>query len=137
MSRRLLPLTTVLTPTQEGEQRARNHRARLRASTCTHWFTWRHLRCKLDETCNFLSLGWTLLQLRVIAARDTPCPITTTGFLAHQIDAEALAAAGGAVAFMSAWMDREAESKAYTAAMLRWRQGDLFDHAGLEESPAR
>ncbi len=121
--------TTSLRPAQRGLEQFNRHR---RDRTTTHWFTWRHLRCKLQETAHYLSHGWTMLQLEVIASRDTPCPVTTTGYLAHFLDADELRAAGGATAFMTAWMDREADSKAYKALEFRWRQGDLFDHAGIE-----
>jgi hypothetical protein len=40
----------------------------------THWFTWRHLRCKAEEIQ--YPQGWTVLRLDIIAARDTPDPLT-------------------------------------------------------------
>jgi len=116
--------STSLRPAQRGLRGFNRHRE---ARTVTHWFTWRHLRCKVVETRHYLSHGWTMLQLEVVAARDTPCPITATGYLAHFIDEDELAAAGGAVAFLSAWLDRAAATKAYQTAEFRWRQGDLFD----------
>lgn len=98
----------------------------------THWFTWRHVRCKVTETSDYLSNGWTMLELTVIAARDTPVPITETGFLAHGIDTDELKAAGGTVAFFASWMDREAKSKRYQEADYLWRQGDLLDALVLD-----
>ncbi len=92
----------------------------------THWFTWRHVRCKIVETPNSFA-GQTHLELHAIAARDVPLPITQTGYRSHFMDAHALAAAGSAVAFFTAWMNEEAKSKAYQNAEFRWRQGDLFD----------
>ncbi|MGE0701167.1 MAG: hypothetical protein AB7O57_18880 [Hyphomicrobiaceae bacterium] len=130
--------STVLRPAERGLERFNKHR---QERTVVHWFTWRHLRCKLQETRHYISHGWTMLQLEVIASRDTPCPVTTTGYLAHFLDAAELARAGGAIAFMRTWMDREASAKAYQAIEFRWRQGDLFDHAALredaEEEPGR
>ena len=73
------------------------------------------------------------MQLHVIAARDTPCPITTTGYLAHQIGAEELADAGGAVAFFTTWMNREAATKRYQLMEFRWRQGDMIDQLALTD----
>jgi len=116
--------TTSLRPAQRGLENFNQHR---QDRTVTHWFTWRHLRCKVQETHHYLSHGWTMLQLEVIAARDTPCPITTTGYLAHFLDEAKLAQAGGPVALMTTWMDREATTKVYQGAEFRWRQGDLFD----------
>ena len=89
--------TTFLTPRQRG------HRDRLHGvpEARTHWFTWRHIRFKLTETPNPSFNGWLVLRLDAIASRDTPVPVTPTGFLMHAMDAEALADAGGAVAFIT------------------------------------
>lgn len=115
--------TTVLRPAERGLDRFNQHR---QARTFTHWFSWRHLRCKVEVTDHYLRHGWAMLQLRVIAARETPCPITATGYLAHFLDADDLACAGGAVQFLTAWMDREAATRRYQDMEFRWRQGDLF-----------
>ena len=97
-----------------------------RASTAlTHWFTWRHVRCKVIETPNSFA-GLTHLELHAIAARDVPLPITHTGYKSHFVATQALAEAGGAVAMFTRWMDTEATSKAYRDAEFLWRQGDLF-----------
>lgn len=98
----------------------------------THWFTWRHVRCKVVETPEYV-LGQTHLELHAIAARDVPLPITHTGYRSHVIDAQVLAAAGGAITFLTAWMNKEAASKAYQTAEFRWRQGDLFDRIDGED----
>lgn len=126
--------STMLRPAARGLDRFNRHRQH---RTCIHWFTWRHLRCKLSETSHYLRHGWTMLQLEVVANRSTPCPLTRTGYLAHFIDEDELGNAGGAVPFMVAWLDREADSKAYKAAEFRWRQGDLFDHVGIADSHHR
>ena len=44
-----------------------------------------------------------------------------------------LAAAGGAVAFMTAWLNREALTKRYQKTENRWRQGDLLDRLALDK----
>ncbi len=127
---RRLTATTAIRPAQRGHESFNRQR---RERTTTHWFRWRHLTCKVQATEHYLNHGWTLLQLELIAARDTPCPITTTGYLAHGIDAGELTQAGGAVAFMTTWMDREARTKAYQAAEFCWRQGDMIDNLALDE----
>ena len=86
--------STVLRPAQRGLDRFNAHR---QERTTVHWFTWRHLRLKLEETRHYTRHGWTMLQLHVIGARDVPCPVTATGYLAHFIDEEELAMASGAV----------------------------------------
>jgi hypothetical protein len=95
----------------------------------THWFTWRHLRCKAEETQ--YPQGWTVLRLDIIANRDTPDPITKLGTLTHAVRPDELAAAGGPVAYLTGWMTRNARTGNYQKAEFLWRQGDLF---GRDES---
>ncbi len=116
--------TTALRPAQLGHHR---FEARHADRTRSYWFTWRHIRCKLSETTNWGPHGWVLLRMEVFAARDTPVPITSTGYLAHGVDGEELALAGDAVAFMTAWLDREAAKKSYQKSECASRQGDLID----------
>ena len=126
--------TTMLRPAQRGHTAYARNQAE---HTTTHWMRWRGVSLKLSEINNPRWSGWTILHLEVVAARDTPVPITNTGFLQHGIDAEELSAAGGAVAFMTAWLDREAETPRFRRAVARWKQGDLFDFALVEEEPER
>lgn len=44
-----------------------------------------------------------------------------------------LSAAGGAVAYLTAWMDREATTKRYRKMEQLWRQGDLLDRLALTD----
>lgn len=103
----------------------------------THWFTWRHVRCKLVKRPHPLGQATdTLLELHVIAARDTPVPLTATGFRAEFVSADVLRHAGGAVAYIAALKDREAKVRPYQRAEFLWRQGNLFDPLDLDdESP--
>ena len=115
--------TTALTPAERRIARTKEFKAKLATRTTSHWFTWRHVRCKITERPRYLGNNAdTLLELRIIAARDTPMPITSTGFLAHFMAADDLQAAGGPVRFFADWMDREARSKSYQRAEFLWRQ---------------
>ena len=115
--------TTALRPAQRGHIGFAHYADR----TTIHWFTWRHARLKVHETPNHLNHGWTLLRLEIVGARDTPLPITTTGYLECGVSADELAAAGGVAAYLDAWMDREATTRAYRKTEFMWRQGDLFE----------
>jgi hypothetical protein len=75
---------------------------------------------------NYISAGWSHIELRVVKPKGRPVPITNTGYLSHFLDETDLKAAGGAVAFFREWLDREADSKAYRKALARWQQLDLF-----------
>ena len=90
-------------------------------------FTWRHVRCSVRHTPDYLGPGQSHLELQVISPKGCPVPLTDAGYLSHFLPTELLDAAGGPVAFFTAWLDREATSKAYREAEYRWRQGDLFE----------
>lgn len=138
MASRSSSTTSLSAAARLGDERFRRHQQDRARRTTSHWFTWRHLRCKVDAVPDVIDAATTHLELTVIAARDVPCPITETGFLAHQIDTEELAVTGGAVAFFTDWMNREARSKHYQHAEFLWRQGDWLLSAELDdESPAR
>lgn len=96
-------------------------------------FTWRHVTLSVKHTRNYLGPGRSHLELHVIVPVDCPVPLTDTGYRSHFIDTAELVAAGGPVAFMTAWLDREATSKAYREAEARWRQGDLFPEVEPEQ----
>lgn len=89
-------------------------------------FTWRSIKMTATHTPNYLSEGWSHIELRVVSKGAPPIPITETGYRSHFLDEEDLKAAGGPAAYFLAWLDREASSKAYARAMQKWRQMDLF-----------
>lgn len=89
-------------------------------------FAWRGIEMSATHTRDWLGEGWSHLEMRVLKPKGRPVPITDTGYLSHFLDEADLKAAGGTVAFFRAWLDREAESKAYRKALARWQQLDLF-----------
>lgn len=89
-------------------------------------FAWRNTTLGVTCTPDYINNGWTHLELRVLTPKGAPLPITDTGYLSHFIDAHELMATGGAIAFFSAWLEREAKTKRWQKADFRWRQGDLF-----------
>lgn len=89
-------------------------------------FTWRGVEMTATHTPDFISAGWSHLELRVVKPKGKPVPVTTTGYLSHFLDEELLKAAGGPAAFFLAWLDRDADTKAYRIALAKWQQLDLF-----------
>ena len=89
-------------------------------------FTWRGVEMTATHEPNYISDGSSHIELRVVNPKGKPVPITDTGYLSHFLDEDELAGAGGAAAFFRAWLDREAESKAYRLALAKWQQLDLF-----------
>lgn len=92
----------------------------------TQRFTWRSTTLSVTHTPDYINAGWSHLELHVIAPKGAPIPLTATGYLSHFMDSDDLGTAGGAVAFFTAWLDREATSKRWQKMDARWRQGDLF-----------
>lgn len=96
------------------------------ARKTTERFTWRGVSMTATHTRNWLSDGWSHLELRVVKPKGIPVPITTTGYLSHFTEEDLVRTAGGPAAFFLAWLDREAGSKKYLSTLARWQQLDLF-----------
>ena len=92
----------------------------------THRLEWRGVTARVRHTPNYLSKGWSHIELIVLTPKAAPLPITQTGYLSHFLDAELLAMSGGPVRFFLDWIEREAKSKSWASAEFKWRQGDLF-----------
>lgn len=92
----------------------------------TERFTWRGIEMTATHSRDYISTGWSHLELRVVKPKGKPVPITDTGYLSHFLDEDTLAAAGGPAALFLAWIEREATSKAYAKTLARWQQLDLF-----------
>lgn len=103
-------------------------KAKKRQST-SHTVTWREFKLRIKHTPDYLEAGWSHVELQLVAPKDAPLPITTTGYRSHFLAETELIAGGGAVVLFTAWLDREAKSKAWAKAEFKWRQGDLIkDH---------
>ena len=97
-----------------------------RSKKATQRFTWRGVEMTASHEPNYMSEGWSHIELRVVRPKGKPVPITNTGYLSHFLDEDDLKAAGGPAAFFLAWLEREAGSKAYKKALAKWAQLDLF-----------
>lgn len=91
-----------------------------------HGFTWREVTCRVEHIPDWKIEGWSKLIIRVVSPRGAPLPFAEGGYFVHEIDEDELKAAGGAVAFFLAWLERDAGSIRYAEALYRWKQGDLF-----------
>lgn len=87
---------------------------------------WREISCRVRHTPNYLSKGWSHIELTVQKPKNAPLPITSTGYLSHFLDEDILKRAGGPVRFFLDWIERESHSKQWAATEFKWRQGDLF-----------
>jgi hypothetical protein len=62
------------------------------------------------------------IEIRVIAPKGAPIPVTSTGYRSHFLSAEEVRAAGDAKAYVTAWLDHEAQTKASQEVEFAWRQ---------------
>jgi hypothetical protein len=95
----------------------------------THPLTGRRARLRITVTANYLQQGSTHLEIRSLRPRNTPHPLSPTGYRSHFIDAAELRATGGPVRFVRAWIEREATSPQFLREDLARRQGNLFEWA--------
>lgn len=87
---------------------------------------WRDVTCRVRHTPNYLSKGWSHIEIIVVSPKKAPLPITETGYRSHFLDEDLLKKAGGPVTFFFDWIEREAATRAWAKAEFKWRQGDLF-----------
>lgn len=92
----------------------------------TFRLVWRGVVCRVRHRRNYLSRGWSHVELIVVSPKGVPLPITSTGYLSHFLDEDDLYAAGGPVSFFHTWLDREASAKPYKKALAKWQQLELF-----------
>ncbi len=87
------------------------------------------VRIRIIHAREYLFASSDHLQIESIAPEKAPLPITGTGYLSHFISPIALADAGGAISFVTAWIEWETKGKAWTKAAATKAQGDLFQWA--------
>lgn len=92
----------------------------------TQKLVWRHVTARVRYTPNYLSKGWSHIEIIVVSPKGAPIPITETGYRSHFLDEDLLKKAGGPVTFFLDWIEREAATKAWARTEARWRQLELF-----------
>jgi hypothetical protein len=90
------------------------------------------VRIRITHGREYLFASSDHLQIESIDPEKAPLPITGTGYLSHFISPIALVNAGGPVAFVTAWIERETKGKAWTKAAAKKAQGDLFQWADTQ-----
>lgn len=97
----------------------------------TFALTWNGIDISISWEANWLNmneLGYETshLQVEATAPERAPLPITETGYRSHFTSAEAVAAYGGPVAFVTAWLNDAAASPTWKAHEAAARQMTLF-----------
>lgn len=83
----------------------------------------------ITHSRDYLSSGSDHLEVESIRPKKAPLPITETGYRSHFIPPLELMNEGGAVIFVTAWIEQEAKGKAWSKAAAARQQGDLFSWA--------
>lgn len=65
----------------------------------THKLVWRDITCRVRHTPNYLSKGWSHIEIVVLKPKGAPLPITETGYRSHFLGHNELQRAGGPVHF--------------------------------------
>jgi len=77
--------------------------------------TWRGIALEITFTPEKFGL---VDHIEIKTGGRTPLPVTETGYRSHYIPAGAVAAHGGAVAFVTAWLEHEAARTGWSGAQL-------------------
>ncbi len=87
----------------------------------THTLTWRGVLLTVEHHLDFLIDGNSRLRVSVTWPIDALTPITWNGPCSLDVDTEVVSLAGGAVAFVTDWIDTEALKPS-------WKSTDVKSH---------
>src|SRR5687767_9117984 len=92
-----------------------------------HTLVWRGIAVEITYDPDWLGIDQTAhFDIRVVTPEDARLPITETGYRSHFASPAVVAAAGGPVAFVTAWLDAAAEESAWQKLEEASRQLTLF-----------
>lgn len=97
-----------------------------------HTFTWRGIGVEIGYEPTWLNLPdidgsmRAHLTVRAVQPDRAPLPFTETGYRSHFTTPDAVASAGGPVAYVLAWLDAEADTPAWKAKAAAAAQLCLF-----------
>lgn len=80
-----------------------------------HKITWRGVKLEITFTPEKFGM---VDHIEIKAEGRAPLPVTETGYRSHFIPRGTVAAHGGAVAFVTAWLDHEAARIGWSGAQL-------------------
>lgn len=86
-------------------------------------------RVRITHSRDYLIAGQDHVEVEALAPKKAAMPITETGYRSQFLSALELINAGGPVTFVTAWLDREAQSKDWQKRQAVRQQGDLFQWA--------
>ena len=80
-----------------------------------YYMTWRGIALEITFTPKKFGL---VDHIEIMSEGRAPLPVTETGYRSHFIPAGAVATHGGAVAFVTAWLEHEAARTGWSGAQL-------------------
>ena len=89
-------------------------------------FEWRGITCRVKHTPRYFDYA-DHVELFVVRLKGAILPITDTGYRSEFLSAAELASAGGALAFITTLLEREAKTKRWQKRDFESRQLRLFD----------
>ncbi|MCE8000998.1 MAG: hypothetical protein HEP70_19310 [Rhodobiaceae bacterium] len=95
----------------------------------THHITWEGIPITIQYCADWLpnlTIEFAMAHVTVESNDRQALPITETGFKSHFIPPDHIVDHGGAVAFVEAWLDHDAQSKDWKAHVEAQRQESLF-----------
>lgn len=94
--------------------------------TVDHTIQWQGMAVSIRHVANWTCSGLDLIEVRSITPERAPLPITETGYRSHFMHGEDLAGHGGAVVFVTQWLDHEARGAAWQEHLRSSAQLSLF-----------
>ena len=88
--------------------------------------TWRAIDILVVEDKDYIFPSTTHLEITSVLPANAPLPITRTGYRSHFLVDDILQDAGGALAYVITWLDREALSPSWQRDQTRSQQPSLF-----------
>jgi len=80
-----------------------------------HSITWRGVAVEITYTPDKFGV---VDHIELLTGSRAPLPVTETGYRSHFMPAGTVAHHGGAVAFVTAWLDHEAKRTGWSGAQL-------------------
>ncbi|MDR6873573.1 hypothetical protein J2Y55_004600 [Bosea sp. BE125] len=95
-------------------------------SITDHTIQWQGMAVSICHVANWSGTGFDHIEVQTVTPERARLPITETGYRSHFLHGEDLAGHGGAVAFVTKWLDHEAKSAAWREYQRSSAQLPLF-----------
>lgn len=92
---------------------------------------------RVTQSRDYLVAGTDHIEIESVKPKRAALPITETGYRSHFMPALELINAGGAVTFVTAWLNEEAAAKPWQKRQRTRQQGDLFQWAETQAEVAK